>query len=246
MQRFFLLSALLAPAESWQLGPRCAAPLAPCGAASPAVQMQFENSLAGKMFGSVAGGLKDLAQKAGINTEGESAGEGAAVQSRPRAASEDELVSDLDARAQTGELTFKDFITMSKTFAKMGNDMPGVVGELSEAQLTELRDKFERHESIVEVMLDDELNDPSLLIEDIKTGGATPGPRIQRLATASNQEESEVALFLMQFEAMRESTKRIAAGEDPDEVNESMAAPPGANRAVRRASKKAAKKKSKK
>merc|ERR1712070_316734 len=52
---------------------------------------------------------------------------------------------------QTGELTFKDFITMSKTFAKMGNDMPGVVGELSESQLTELRDKFERHQSIVEI-----------------------------------------------------------------------------------------------
>ena len=95
-------------------------------------------------------------------------------------------------------------------------------------------------------MLEDELEDPQLLIEDIKKGGATPGPRIQRLATASNQEESEVALFLMQFEAMRESTKRIAAGEDPDDVNESMSAPPGANRAVRRASKKKAKKAAKK
>ena len=234
MQRLFLLSALLAPAESLQLHAGPPVVMARI-AVSPAIQMQFENSLAGKMFGSVAEGLKDLAKKAGVDTEGSSGGEGAVAGSRPRAASEDDLVSDLDARAQTGELTFK-------TFAKMGNDMPGVVGELSESQLTELRDKFERHQSIVEVMLEDELEDPQLLIEDIKKGGATPGPRIQRLATASNQEESEVALFLMQFEAMRESTKRIAAGEDPDDVNESMSAPPGANRAVRRASKKKAKK----
>ena len=241
MQRLFLLSALLAPAESLQLHAGPPVVMARI-AVSPAIQMQFENSLAGKMFGSVAEGLKDLAKKAGVDTEGSSGGEGAVAGSRPRAASEDDLVSDLDARAQTGELTFKDFITMSKTFAKMGNDMPGVVGELAESQLTELRDKFERHQSIVEVMLEDELEDPQLLIEDIKKGGATPGPRIQRLATASNQEESEVALFLMQFEAMRESTKRIAAGEDPDDVNECMSAPPGANRAVRRASKKKAKK----
>ena len=41
-----------------------------------------------------------------------------------------------------------------------------------------------------------------------------------------------------QFEAMRESTKRIAAGEDPDEVNQTMGAPPGSNRAARRAAKK--------
>ena len=56
-----------------------------------------------------------------------------------------------------------------------------------------------------------------------------------------------MALFLMQFEAMRESTRRIAEGEDPDDVNESLSAPPGANRMVRRnaakAKAKAAKKK---
>uniref|UniRef100_A0A6S9R8G3 Uncharacterized protein n=1 Tax=Chrysotila carterae TaxID=13221 RepID=A0A6S9R8G3_CHRCT len=97
---------------------------------------------------------------------------------------------------------------------------------------------------IVDVMLDEEKADPVLLIEDLKAGGATPGPRIQRLAKASGQPETEVALFLMQFEGMRESTRRIAAGEDPDQVTESMgAAPPGSNRAARRAAKK---KKSKK
>ena len=38
---------------------------------------------------------------------------------------------------------------------------------------------------------------------------------------------------------MRESTRRIAEGEDPDDVNESLSAPPGANRQMRRNAKKA-------
>ena len=41
---------------------------------------------------------------------------------------------------------------------------------------------------------------------------------------------------------MRESTRRIAEGEDPDDVIESLSAPPGANRQARRlANKKKAK-----
>merc|ERR1719171_335038 len=95
-------------------------------------------------------------------------------------------------------------------------------------------------------MLPEEVEDPELLMEDLKQGGSKPGPRIQRLAAASGEAETEVGLFLMQFEAMRESTRRIAAGEDPDEVTESMeAAPPGANRQARRAAKKKAAKKKK-
>ena len=100
-----------------------------------------------------------------------------------------------------------------------------------------------RHEKIVEVMLPEERAAPDLLVEDVKSGSSTPGPRIQRLAKASQEPESEVALFVMQFEAMRESTKRIAAGEDPDEVNESMMAGPNSNRAARRAAKKKSMKK---
>ena len=44
-----------------------------------------------------------------------------------------------------------------------------------------------------QVMLDDEKADPSMLIDDLKSGGSTPGPRIQRLAIASNLPETEVA-----------------------------------------------------
>jgi len=131
---------------------------------------------------------------------------------------------------------------MSRAFAAMDGGSSALAavlpGKLTDAELAETRKKIVKHEAIVEVMLDEERADPSLLVDDLKAGGSRPGPRVQRLAMASGQPETEVALFVMQFEAMRESTKRIAAGEDPEDVNQSMAAGPGANRAVRRASKK--------
>ena len=208
-----------------------------------AATMQFinENSLAAKMFGTVADGLKGLADAAGLNKDDE-AEAAAATAASPEDAAND-VAADLDARAQTGDLTFRDFMTMSEAFMKMGpgKNVPGMP-EMSASQLLETREKFEKHEKIVDVMLPEELDSPELLIEDLKAGGSTPGPRIQRLAKASGQPETEVGLFIMQFEATRESTRRIAAGEDPDEVTESMGAGPGSNRAARRAAKRGKKK----
>jgi len=202
--------------------------------------MGFEDSLAGKMFGTIGEAIKPLTDM--MNSEEEVQ----AVAATPGAKGE-ALVADLDARAQTGELTFKDFLTMSEAFTKLDGKMPGLPGDLSEKQITETREKFEQHAKIVEVMMEDEKEDPQLLMDDLKAGGARPGPRLQRPAAGSGIPETDGGLFLMLFEAMRESTRRIAAGEDPDEVTESMAAaPPGANRQARRAAKKkAAKKKTK-
>jgi len=194
-------------------------------------------SLAQKMFGSVAEGFGDLAKMAGLDKLGQQ--EVAAIPASSKTPDEkaEAIVADIDARAQSGDLDFNDFLTMSKAFTKMGGNMPGLPGELSSAQIEETREKFIKHEKIVEVMLDEELADPSLLLDDLKAGGSRPGPRMQRLAGASGLPETEVGLFLMQFEAMRESTRRIAAGEDPDEVTQSMSAPPAVNRKQRRAAK---------
>ena len=198
-------------------------------------------TLAEEMFGDVFKGLKSAADAVSSKFSTE---EEAVPEVGPAKA--DAVASDLDDRAAKGEINFDDFLTMASAFSGMGGkNIPGMPA-LSDAELAETRQKFERHEAIVEVMLEDERADPQILIEDLKSGGATPGPRIQRLAKASNQPETEVGLFLMQFEAMRESTRRIAEGEDPDQVNESMMAPPGSNRAARRNAKKAARKSAKK
>jgi len=215
-----------------------------CRTASPRLGLLPENSLGAKMFGTVADGLKgladgakDLAEKAGIEMgdEDEAADTPAAPESGPpKNTALENAVKDIDGRAAAGEVTFRDFLTMSRTISGMDDSMSALPPGLSASQLLELREKVVKHEKIVEVMMDEEKDDPELLLEDLKSGGSTPGPRMQRIATASGETEAEVGLFLMQFEAMRESTRRIAAGEDPDEVNESLSAPPGANRQARR------------
>jgi len=202
-------------------------------AATPAAPPPLAGtSLASQMFGTIKDSLSSIG---GDSTDEDDTTDS---QDAPTGSGADDVVADIDLRAQTGDLTFKDFLTMGEAFAGLGDkSLPGVP-TLTPAQLAETREKFEKHTKIVEVMLEDEQSNPSLLIEDLKAGGATPGPRIQRLAVASNVRETEVGLFLMQFEAMRESTRRIADGEDPDEVNASMSAPPGANRQARRAAQK--------
>jgi len=236
MPSLLALLSVLAPALGLRL-PMGITPVARCGA--PSMGLIPENSLAGKMFGTLSETFKGVTDLLPGEDE-------AAPPPPPAGARGEQLVADVDARAQTGELTFKDFLTMSQAFAKLDGKMPGLPGDLSAKQIAETREKFAQHEKIVEVMMEDELNDPQLLMEDLKAGGARPGPRIQRLAEGSGLAETDVGLFLMQFEAMRESTRRIADGEDPDEVTESMAAaPPGANRQARRAAAKKAAKKAK-
>merc|ERR1719149_134223 len=202
-------------------------------------QMQ---SLAEEMFGDVFKGIKS-----GVDAVSKAIGSEEETAAAPPPITGDAVATDLDERAKTGDITFDDFMTMASAFAQLGDSsVQGVMpSQLTPAELAETREKFAKHEAIVEVMLPEERASPDLLVDAVKEGGATPGPRLQRLAQASGQPETEVALFVMQFEAMRESTRRIAAGEDPDEVNESMMNP-NANRQARRNAAKAAKKSAKK
>ena len=219
----------------------------PCGTRpaahrrSPAPRAQ---SLAEQMFGDVFKGVKGLADQAG------KAMGGGEEEPPPPVPTGDGVASDLDERARTGQIDFNDFLTLSSALDSMGDGRAiGAIagaGKLSAAELAETRTKFIKHERIVEVMLPEERTDPSLLVDDIKAGASTPGPRLQRLARAADLPETEIALFVMQFEAMRESTQRIAAGEDPDDVNESIGAAGATNRAARRELKKKAKRAKKK
>jgi len=207
---------------------------AACASRAAPVRME---SLAQKMFGDVFKGVQNMAESVMPKEE-----EAPEIDESKGA---DDVVADIDERAKTGDITFDDFMTMSKAFVTLDGREGGLSGavlpgKLSDAELAETRQKILKHEKIVEVMLDEERTNPQLLVDDLVEGSAKPGPRTQRLAVASDLPETEVALFVMQFEAMRESTKRIAAGEDPDQVNESMMAGPGANRAARRAAKKKA------
>lgn len=209
---------------------------------TPRMGLLPENSLGGKMFKTVADLFNTGDEAAAPAPEGDTP-KGSRLLPKKNTALED-AVSDIDSRAASGDITFRDFLTMSKTISGMGEDMSALPPGLSAKQILELREKITKHEKIVEarharspelwahlharthartrrfartlrthtrthaqtrhcahqVMMDDEKDNPELLIEDLKAGGSTPGPRMQRLAKASGESEQEVGLFLMQFE----------------------------------------------
>lgn len=207
------------------------------------------NSLGAMMFGSVADGLKGLAKSAGIEVDEPAPAPAPApsggAPSEGDSAAVERMVAGVDERAKTGELSYDDFLDMGRTFVEMGGKMPGMPGTLTDAQIKETTAKFRKHEKIVNIMFAEERADPQLMFDDL-ADTANKCPRTQRIAAAAGLPEREVGLFIAEFEGMRESTMRIAAGEDPDAVNSSMdVAPPGASRAARRAAKKSQKAKGK-
>ena len=57
---------------------------------------------------------------------------------------------------------------MGKTFQELGNNMPGLPGQLSPKQIEETRAKFAKHEKIVAKMTDEERAEPQLMFDDLK------------------------------------------------------------------------------
>lgn len=121
---------------------------------------------------------------------------------------------------------------------QLDGKVPGASGKtLSNKEILETKAKFVKHEKIVRAMLPEERENPDLMVEDLNNTDDKL-PRVQRLARESGVSERDVALFVAEFEAMRTSTARIAAGEDPDEVNATLGDPTAGNRRERRATKK--------
>ena len=210
--RTTLVAGLAATTSALQLGTLPMAPRsAPIARSSP-LCMQ---SLAEQMFGDVFKGIKSGVDKVGkaISQEEESP-------AAPPPRDGDTVASDLDMRAQSGDLNFDDFLTMASAYSQLGDDsVKGVLpGQLTPSELAETRLKFAKHEKIVEVMLDEERANPDLLVEAVKEGGSTPGPRLQRLAVASGEPETEIALFIMQVGMPRDQTVASFGGRWPAAV----------------------------
>ena len=101
--------------------------------------MGFENSLAGKMFGTIAESFEGLAKS--ISSEDD-----APPEPYPNIEQRDNAVAaDLDARAQRGEITFDDFLTISKSFTQidqMGGMGAVLPGKLTDAEIADTRMKI--------------------------------------------------------------------------------------------------------
>merc|ERR1719324_936162 len=98
-------------------------------------------SLASQMFGTVKNLFgKDEEEEPGVVETTAASAPSAAMDAAARE------VADIDARAQTGELSFNDFLTLSEAFSGLGEDkqLPGMP-TLSAKQMLETREKFEKH-----------------------------------------------------------------------------------------------------
>lgn len=187
------------------------------------------------MFGDVFGGLKNLAGVEDVSNEPQTP--------EDNMMDAGDAISAIDQRAAEGSVTYDDFLFMGETFRELKGKTGGLPEQLSAKQIKETEAKFAKHEKIVGVMFEEERGNPDLLRDDL---GDTDNkcPRVQRISKDSGVSERDVALFIAEFEAMRQSTQRIAAGEDPDAVNLSLEQGTG-NRAERRKLKKVQEKASK-
>eukprot|EP00618_Florenciella_parvula_P008017 CAMPEP_0119500200 /NCGR_PEP_ID=MMETSP1344-20130328/22405_1 /TAXON_ID=236787 /ORGANISM="Florenciella parvula, Strain CCMP2471" /LENGTH=268 /DNA_ID=CAMNT_0007536261 /DNA_START=10 /DNA_END=816 /DNA_ORIENTATION=+ len=193
-------------------------------------------SLGSKMFGDIITGVQNLAG-VGEEKEAREVAEGAQVLEAGDA------ISAIDQRAIDGTITYEDFLLMGKTFNELNGNVK-LPGSLDAKQIAETKAKFAKHEKIVSCMTKEELEDTAIMREDL-ADIENKLPRVQRLSKESGVSEKDVCLFVAEFEAMRQSTMRIAAGEDPDAVNADLEAGSG-NRAARRNVKKAQRKADKK
>ena len=115
---------------------------------TPRMGLLPENSLGGKMFKTVADLFNTGEEAAAPAPEGDTP-KGSRLLPKKNTALED-AVSDIDSRAAQGDITFRDFLTMSKTVSGMGEDMSALPPGLSAKQILELREKITKHEKIVE------------------------------------------------------------------------------------------------
>ena len=115
---------------------------------TPRMGLLPENSLGGKMFKTVADLFTTGDEAAAPAPEGDTR-KGSRLLPKKNTALED-AVSDIDSRAAQGDITFRDFLTMSKTVSGMGEDMSALPPGLSAKQILELREKITKHEKIVE------------------------------------------------------------------------------------------------
>ena len=71
----------------------------------------------------------------------------------------------------------------------------------------------------------EERESPQLLIDETATARkGNAAPRLERIAAASAASTEEVGRFVMEFNMMRGAAVKMANGESPDSIRESMAA----------------------
>lgn len=143
-------------------------------------------------------------------------------------------LTDLDAKAmetrlKSGDMTFDDFLLQVKVMQK-ASSMQAMLGKMgggsfSKEQIDEGQRKMTRYGKYVEAMDAEERESPQLLIDETavaRKGGEAP--RLERIASAAAATTEDVGRFVMEFNMMRGAAVKMANGESPEQIRESMAA----------------------
>lgn len=142
-----------------------------------------------------------------------------------------EEVNALEDRLKAGEMTFDDFLkqmdmiqkgsAVKSMLSKFGGGSPEQIKQLEESQKNLIA-----YRKYVEVMDEEEKENPSLLMDEIPNARAKGDncPRIQRIAEATDETVESVGKFVMQFKMMRIAAGRFASGENPDDIRREMQA----------------------
>jgi signal recognition particle subunit SRP54 len=130
---------------------------------------------------------------------------------KAEAALDEKQALELEKKLQAGKFDFEDFLAQMQQMKKLGpldqilKMLPGVGGQIRDADLAEGEKEMARFEAIICSMTRQERRDPSLL----------NGSRRKRIALGSGTTVQEVNKVLSRFEQMRGLMKGMANGKMP-------------------------------
>ena len=169
----------------------------------------------------------------------------------------DEEMEGMEGRLRAGEMSFDDFLKQVQVMQK-GASVQAMLGKLggsgmTDQQLQEGQKKLIKYGEYIKFMDREEKDNPALLIDEAnaaRSGGAAP--RMQRLAEAADVKLEDIGRFILEFSMMRNAAFKMANGESPDSIKQSMmeeqqrAAQPGGAAPLNRQQRRMAAKKGKK
>ena len=166
----------------------------------------------------------------------------------------DEEMSSMEDRLRAGEMSFDDFLKQVQVMQK-GASVQAMLGKMGGAGMTDqqLKDgqkKLEKYGEYIKFMDAEERQDTSLLIDEMaQARKGAKAPRMERIAEAAGVTVEDIGRFLLEFKMMKGAAFKMANGESPESIKQSMLeeqAAGGTEQVLNRQQRRMAKKKSKK
>eukprot|EP00310_Coccolithus_braarudii_P005288 CAMPEP_0183359140 /NCGR_PEP_ID=MMETSP0164_2-20130417/51301_1 /TAXON_ID=221442 /ORGANISM="Coccolithus pelagicus ssp braarudi, Strain PLY182g" /LENGTH=247 /DNA_ID=CAMNT_0025533191 /DNA_START=42 /DNA_END=785 /DNA_ORIENTATION=+ len=146
----------------------------------------------------------------------------------------DEEKTAMEDRFKRGAMSFQDFLTQVDIMQKAGS-MQQMISRSpfgggggsgpSADQLAEGERKLKRYKKYVEAMIEEERNDPSLIItevDEMRAGSSRNPERITRISEATGSSLDEVGQFVYEFKTLQAAAVKFSRGESPETIRKEM------------------------